>query len=305
MAKKKQTSINYIKLNQHLRLELNQISDELNKKRFIREFKNSKDDEINFKSTISEFRFAQFLEKETLAYEYNPKIDIKTPDFKFKSDREILYYFDVKRFNIPDFSVRDNNKIAELVQKIETINKPYEIYVDPIKKGDHVNLDLIFNKIKNWILKEKRKEGDILKYDIYEIEIVKTNGFNSHIICNSSEKNPEINNKKITSIIIDKINSYQKSIIEKGIPFFVGLHLTFETSIRPIDYYLEFLGSYSMNSKTRITDRFQLGEFYINPKFSQIIGLLILFDKQFYWVKNPRNRTQNLFKNVKKPSSLI
>ena len=55
--------------------ELERLSGK-NKKKFIRNFKKESQEE-NFLSTLSEFRFAQFLEKESLNYEYEPTIGKK------------------------------------------------------------------------------------------------------------------------------------------------------------------------------------------------------------------------------------
>ena len=70
----------YIEFHPDFISELKQLS-KTNKEKFIREFK-KEEDKTNFLSRISELRFAEFLERESINYEYEPTIEGKTPDFK-------------------------------------------------------------------------------------------------------------------------------------------------------------------------------------------------------------------------------
>jgi len=86
--------------------------------------------------------------------------------------------------------------------------------------------------------------------------------------------------------------------MDKGIPFFIAIHLTVDTLKSPWDYWIFFLGGTYESIDTGEVS-FQLGEFYQNQELDNLIGLLIYYNEQFYWLKNPRCKTRLEFKNVK------
>jgi hypothetical protein len=277
--------------------EMEQLS-KTNKEKFIRNFKKEKD-KTNFLSRISELRFAEFLVRESIDYEYEPIIEGKTPDFKFNLLTNSSTYFDVKRFNISDFDKLNDRKLYDLAERLKTIQKPYYVHIEQIKKKLEFDLDLAFNVIEKWILDKALKEGDAFNYENqFNIEVTKTNGIKDYVLYSYSGENPKINLNKPASDILSKIRTYQQVIIDKGLPFFVGIDLTFDTLKDPHDYCVQFLGGSCMNIDTKV-ESFQLGEFYDNSEFDGLTGLLIRYNNQFYWLNNPRNINQIEFRTAK------
>lgn len=287
----------FIDSNPRFNDDLNQLSDQ-SKEKFLRKFKKEKQ-EKNFLSTISEFRFCQFIESEGFEYAYEPKIGEKTPDFLFKIKNEKTIYFDVKRFNTSDFDSTNRRKLYEFCEKLKSIQKPYYIQVEHISDKIESNIDEAFFKAEKWILDETRRKNDfyILNPDL-KIEIIKTDGIKDNVLYLFSGNNPKIHISKPKSDIIAKLQTYQNEIINKGIPFFVAIDLTFDTLKDPFDYWLQFLGGSSMDISTG-AESFRLGEFYKNEELNSLAGLLIRYNNEFYWVNNPRNKTNIDFKNVK------
>lgn len=117
----------YLEIHSDFISEMEQLT-EINKEKFIRGFKNEKD-KSNFLSRISELRFAEFLERESFDYEYEPIIEGKTPDFKIHLATNRSAYFDVKRFNISDFDKLNDKKLYDLAERLKTIQKPYYVHI--------------------------------------------------------------------------------------------------------------------------------------------------------------------------------
>ncbi len=283
----------YIESHCDFNSELEQLS-KTNKEKFIREFKKEKN-RTNFLSRISELKFAEFLEREAIHYEYEPTIQKKTPDFKLSLKSNGFAYFDVKRFNISDLDKQNDKKLYDLAKRLKTIEKPYYVHLDQIEKELEFDLDLAFNVIKKWILQNPLKEGDEFNYkNQFNIEITKIKGIKNHVLYSYSSNNPKIHPAKIVSDVLSKIKSYQKVIIDKGLPFFVGIDLTIGTLKDPDDYWIQFLGNSSINEEL-----FQFGEFHTDSRFDGLSGLLIRFSNQFYWINNPKNNNQVKFQNVR------
>jgi hypothetical protein len=287
----------FIESHPDFRSELEQLSDK-NREKFIRNFKVESQEE-NFLSTLSEFRFAQFLERELVDYEYEPTIGQKKPDFVFKLTNNELVYFDVKRFNVSDFDKRNDKILYELAELLKTIKKPYYLHIEQIKKELSFDLQSTFLGVEKWILQNDLREGNSYNYkDMFRIEISKTNGIKNHVLYSYRGKNPTIHANKPVSDILSKIRTYQKVIIDYGFPFFVGIDLTIDTLKDPLDYWIQFCGASCIDIDTEI-ESFQLGEFYTNPELDGLTGLMIRFNNQFYWLKNPRSTKQLEFQNIK------
>lgn len=277
--------------------ELEQLSN-TSKEIFIREFKKEKD-ETNFLSRISELKFAQFLEKESIIYEYEPTIERKTPDFKAVLKSGGFVYFDVKRFNVSDFDKKNDKKLYYLAERFKTIKKPYYVDLQPIAKELKFDVDVAFNEIEKWILQNTLKEGDSYNYtNQLNIEVTNTKGIKDYILYSYSFENPKIHPCKPVSDIVSKLRKYQEVIIDRGFQFFVGLDLTFDTLINPTDYWIQFLGASCINIDTKV-ETFQLGDFYTNSEFDGLTGLLIRYNSQFYWLNNPRNNRHIKFQHAK------
>lgn len=287
----------YLESHPDFSLEMEQLS-ETNRQKFIREFKKEKD-KTNFLSRISELRFAEFLEGESIDYEYEPIIEGKTPDFKLNLTTNSSVYFDVKRFNISDFDKLNDRKIYDLAERLKTIQKPYYVHIEQIKKKLEFDLDLAFNVIEKWIIEKVLQKGDAFNYENqFNIEVTKTNGIKDYVLYSYSGENPKISQNKPASDILSKLRTYEQIIIDKGLPFFVGIDLTFDTLKDPHDYWVQFLGCYCMNIDTN-EESFQLGEFYDNSEFNGLTGLLIRYSNKFYWLNNPRNSNQIEFRTSK------
>jgi len=286
----------FINSNPGFDCELNKLSIH-SKKKFKKKLKEEKD-EINFLSTISEFRFCQFIETERFEYTYEPKIEKKTPDFLIKTENNETIYFDVKRFNTSDFESTNRRKLYQFCEKLKSIKKPYYLKIEHISDKIEFNIDEAFSKAKKWIIDKSRKKNDsyIINTDL-KIEIVKTDGIKDHVLYLFSGNNPKIHTSKPKSNIIDKIRTYQNEIINKGTPFFVAIDLTFNTLKDPSDYWLQFLGGSLIDISTG-TESFRLGEFYDDNELNGLAGLLIRYNNEFYWLNNPRNKTDIDFKNV-------
>lgn len=277
--------------------ELEQLS-KSNKEKFIREFKKEKD-KTNFLSRISELKFAEFLERESINYEYEPTIEKKTPDFKINLKSHGSAYFDVKRFNISDFDKQNDRKFYDLAKQLEKIEKPYYLHLEQIENNLEFDLEVAFNLIEKWILQNTLKEGDSFNYENqFNIEVTKTKGIKDYVLCTYSVENPKIHPSKPVSDVLSKIKCYQEVIIDKGFPFFVGIDLTIDTLKNPVDYWIQFLGGSCINIDTKV-ESFQLGEFYADPRFDGLTGLLIRFNNQFYWLINPKNKSQIKFQNAR------
>lgn len=277
--------------------ELGELSTK-SKNKFLKKLNNEKQ-EKNFLSIISEFKFCQLLELEGIEYSYEPKIGNKTPDFLIRPAIGQTIYFDVKRFNTSDSDSNNRRKLHELCKKLKTIKKPYYIQVDHVSDKINSSIDEVFSKAKNWITNENRKKDDscILNAEL-KIKIVKVDGIKDHVLYLFRGNNPKIHIAKPKSDILDKLKVYQKDIIDNDIPFFVAIDLTFGTLRDPFDYWFQFLGGYSMEDPTGI-ESFMLGEFYWNNELNSLAGLLIRYNNEFYWLNNPRNKTNIDFKNVK------
>ncbi|MBU2996273.1 hypothetical protein KO500_07495 [Cellulophaga baltica] len=282
----------YIGLHPDFNSELESLSGK-NKEKFIRFFKNEKQ-EANFLSLLSEFRFAQFLERESFIYEYEPTIGLKTPDFAFELTTKDLVYFDVKRFNISDLDKANDRKLYDLVERLKTIEKPYHVHLEQIEKELDFDLEITFEVIRKWLLQNTLNEGDSFNYEnLFSMEIGIANEIKNHVLFSYSCKNPKIHISKLASDVLSKVRTYQRDIIDNGFPFFVGIDLTIDTLKDPVDYWIQFLGGSSMNTDTGIES------FYTNSEFDGLTGLLIKYYNQFYWLNNPKNNRQIKFQNAK------
>ncbi|AIZ41137.1 hypothetical protein [Cellulophaga baltica] len=282
----------YIEQHPDFNSELEKLSGK-NKEKFIRYFKNEKQ-KVNFLSLLSEFRFAQFLEGESFVYEYEPTIGLKTPDFAFELTNKNLVYFDVKRFNISDLDKKNDKKLYDLAELLKTIEKPYYVYLEQIEKELDFDLEITFEVIKKWLLHNNLNKGDSFNYEnLFRVEIGIENKNRNHVLYSYICKNPNIHISKLASDVLSKVRTYQKDIIDNGLPFFVGIDLTSDTLKDPLDYWIQFLGGSSMNNDTSIDS------FYTNSEFNGLTGLLIKYCDQFYWLNNPKNNTQIKFQNAK------
>lgn len=287
----------FIDSNPKFNTDLNQLSNQ-SKEKFLRKLKKEKQ-EKNFLSIISEFRFCQFIESEGFECTYEPKIGGKTPDFRIRTRNEKTIYFDVKRFNTSDIDSNNNRKLHEFCEKLKSIKKPYYIQVKQVSDKIDSNIDVAFYKAREWIIDDTRKKDDfyILSPD-FKIKIKKTDGINDSVLCTIIINKPRIHIKKPISDILDKVKTYQNEIINKEIPFFVAIDLTTDTLKNPFDYWLQFLGRSSMDISAGV-ESFRLGEFYNNKELNGLVGLLIRYNYEFYWINNPRNKTKIDFKNAK------
>lgn len=287
----------YIELHPNFKMDLETLSSE-NRIKFERKLKKESQKD-NFLSTISEFRFCQFLEKESFEYEFEPKFGSKRPDFLFKTHKDETVYFDVKRFNVSDFDKRNQRMLYELCTRLKTIKKPYYLHVDQLAIELNFDINKAFIEIEKWILNNDLNEGDYYTYqDELKIEIEKTDGIKDHVLYMYSSENPKIHVNKPMTDIISKISSYQDSIIKNGFPFFVAIDLTYDTLKDPSDYWLQFLGGSCMDI-TSWSESFRLGAFYNNSLLNSLVGLLIRYNNQFYWLNNPRNQVELRFEHVK------
>ena len=287
----------FIELHPDFSLDLEGLSKK-SKEKFRRKLSREKQ-ECNFLSTISEFRFCQFLENEGLEYEFEPKIEKKRPDFLIKTKNSETIYFDVKRFNTSELDSYNRRKLYEFCEKLKTIQRSFYVQVDQVSKNINLDIENAFVEAYGWILCDERKKDDILMINNeLKIEIVKVDGIKPHVLYLFSGNNSNIHIAKPKTDVLTKLNNYKEEIIGKDIPFFVGIDLTFDTLITPCDYWLLFLGGSCMDSSTG-TESFILGEFYNGRQLDYLTGLLIRYNNEFFWLKNPRNKTLIDFKNVK------
>lgn len=270
---------------------------EANKAKFLRGFKKEKD-QTNFFSRVSELKFAEFLVRESINFEYEPTIEDKTPDFKIHLPNNRPVFFDVKRFNISDSDKLNHNKLYDLAKGLKTIQKSYTVLITQTKRELNFDLDLTINSIEKWILHNTLKKGDVFNYENkFNVVITKTDGNTDHLICFLNPENPKINQKKSADDILTKLKAYQEVIIANGYPFFVGIDLTYKTLKDPNDYWVEFLGGSCFHTESNL-ESFKLGKFYNQSEFDGLTGLLIRYNNQFYWLNNPRNSNHVNFKTT-------
>ncbi len=281
----------YFEYHPDFELELNLIQ-EPNRKKFKKKL-HKETQKANFLSTISEFKFAKFLELENLEYTYEPKIaQNKTPDFGLEINNSNTF-FDVKRFNISDNDKEDGYILSDLCNELELIKKPYAIDVQQISKSLEIDVDLAKQEIEKWLLSDEITPYSSYIYDDQlQIDIIGVHDSCENIIFMFTPNTPKIHPSKIKSDIIKKLESYNEAIIESNIPFFVAIDLTFDTLIDPRDYMYFFMASPSINNS------YVLGEFYNDKKLNGLTGILISYNTKFYWINNPRNSFEICFKNT-------
>ena len=268
--------------------------------RFIKKFEAEKN-KTNFLSLLSEFKFVQFFVNEGFNFEYDTTYFNLKPDIRIKINQQEIIG-DIKRFNLSEQDQIKEDFFYQLARKIKKIQKPYHVRIRQIKSFDYKtkDLDSIITDFNIWVDRKDIKIGEIFNFEnLFSIEIIKLNGIRDYIVWTSYNtlKN-KINPNKILNIINDKITSYEDVFIDKGFPFFVCIDLTFEVLIEPEDFEERYLGDYSLNIDDS-TEAFTLGEFYNDNSFSKIIGILIRYNGDFFWIKNPRHPEYINFKTTR------
>lgn len=266
--------------------ELNSLPNSLSE-RFVSDLKKEKN-RINFLSKISEFRFVQFFINENMNFEYDRFYLGKKPDLKFLYGNRIIIS-DVKRFNLSEEDQKKTDFFYNLVTLLKSINKPYIVRISQNKDFNYDTTEVkeVCNKFDLWINSNNTLIGEVFNYhDLLSIEIVKPNIKTNFIQFGSySMNNNKINPNKIRSIVKEKIDAYKETFIDIGIPFFVCIDIVFETLIEPCDFENRFHGNLTLNIR-ELNKTNRHGQFH-NEDFNKILGLLIRYNGNFYWIQSP------------------
>jgi hypothetical protein len=279
--------------------ELNSLPNSLSA-RFVNNLKKEKD-RINFLSKISEFRFVQFFINENLKFEFDKVYLGKKPDLKiFHGNRIIIS--DIKRFNLPEEDQKKADFFYNLVTSLKTINKPYIVRITQNKDFEYeiAEIKKVCDKFDLWLNSKNILNGAIFNYhDFFSIEIVKPNIKSNFIQFGSySMKDNKINPNKILNIVKEKIDRYKETFIDIGIPFFVCIDIVFETLIEPSDFENRFQGNLILNTRELYNSN-KYGLFH-NQNFNKILGLLIRYNGNFYWIQSPNYKDIFNFKTTLK-----
>ena len=279
--------------------EINLLPDSLSI-RFLNKF-NSETDKTNFLSRLSEFKFVQFFDREGLKFDYDTTFKKQKPDIKIKlADTEIIA--DIKRFNLSELDQDKEDFFYRLTKILKTIKVPYKVRIKQEESFDYkkIDIEVLRDNFEGWIKNKNISVGDIFNYqDLFNIEIVKRNKMTDYVQFTSySTFDNKINPHKILNIVSDKINIYQKNFIDNGFPFFICVDIVFETLITPEDFELRFLGDISL-SNCELQDSISSGGFNNDDKFAKIIGLLIRYNGDFYWIHNPKHKDFFNFKTIR------
>lgn len=266
-------------------------------------FKNkfiAESNKTNFLSLLSEFRFVEFFVKEGLTFDYDTTYKNLKPDIRIKlNEQEVIG--DIKRFNLSESDQIKEDFFYRLARNLKSINKPYYVRIKQTKPFAYstVDVDEIKHDFMIWVSKENINVGDTFYFkDMFSIEVTKLNGIRDYILYSYSTLDNKINPNKILNIIRDKITAYEEAFIDKGIPFFICVDMVFEAMIDPEEFEVKYLGGLSLNINDS-TESFDLGKFYNDTKFGKIIGILLRYNGDFYWVKNPRHQKVLNFKTTK------
>lgn len=261
--------------------QLNSIEPVLSKKIWAKLSKET--NKTNFTSTISEFRFAHFFNHEKLNPVYEPKIGTQTPDFQVTINKTNCFC-DVKKFNLSESDQQNRSLLNNLLSRLKSIEPNTYVSLNQLDLGLDFNIESAVSEISDWL--KNAKLGDIYILDSQiKIEIIKSRTNSDHILSTSNPSNPIINESKIKSIIIEKLNRYES--IAKTNPFFICIDQTFTTLREPHDYLIKFLGGSCENIDTG-AECFQLGDYYNDSKLNLLAGILLLYNTEYYWLPNPR-----------------
>lgn len=262
------------------------------KSRFLKKLSNEKD-KTNFLSTISEFRFTQFFLENNFDIAYEPKINGKTPDFLINDFSAIC---EVKKFNISEFDQNNSDRLYELFKAIGKLESEINVAIHQLTRCLDFHTESVINEFSNWLNYTKRniRENFIYQNQI-KLEILKVETGHPKILSMISPENPKIHPLKIESDILEKLYKYEG--ISKKQPFIICVDLQFDTLRDPHDYWLKFLGGSCIDIDTNV-ESFLLGEFYENTNYNSLSGILIRYNLNFYWIKNPRNEYHIPFQKV-------
>lgn len=259
---------------------------------FLKKLCNEKN-EMNFLSTISEFSFTQFFLSNNFDIAYEPKLNGKTPDFLINDFSAIC---EVKKFNISEFDQNNGDRLNELFTAIGKLESEIYVAIQQLTTCLDFHTESVVNEFSNWLNFTKR---DIRENFIYQnqikLEILKVDTGYPKILSMISPENPKIHPFKIESDILEKLHKYEE--ISKKQPFIICVDLSFDTLRDPHDYWLKFLGGSCIEIDTNL-ESFFLGEFYENINYNSLSGILIRYNLNFYWLKNPRNEYHIPFQKV-------
>jgi hypothetical protein len=242
----------------------------------------------------------EFFVKEDLTFDYDTTNKNLKPDIRIKLDNQEIIG-DIKRFNLSDCDQIKEDFFYRLASSLKSIYKPYYVFINQIKpfNYDTVNVDEIKNDFKVWVSRENIIFGDIFIFqDLFSIEVTNLNGVRDYILYSYSTLDNKINPNKILNVVIDKITTYEETFIDKGIPFFVCVDMVFDALIEPEDFEVKYNRGLTLSIDDS-TESYFLGEFKNDTKFEKMIGILLRYNGDFYWVKNPKQQKVLNFRTIK------
>jgi hypothetical protein len=245
--------------------------------------------ETNFLSTVSEFRFIQFLEQKELQVEYEPRIEGLNPDLRILLESSAVYA-DVKRFNLSDLDQKNKRFFDQLFEALKQVKHSVYVFVTQLQEFDYdsYSISALATEIEAWLFSEKRNIGDqwMDHQGFLKVQIEKINTGKNRVLSCDTPPTPVTHPRKILSVVEEKVEKYREAILDQGIPFFVCLDLVFAGTFDPQDFWDFYIGEKGTNITTG-SNFFEPGAFFTHPSIAKMIGLLIRYNQEFFWIQNP------------------
>lgn len=260
---------------------------------------------INFLSTISEYKFGEFLHSRGCSVVYDYKLEGKTPDWSFEINGEKAIC-EVKRLNADCTTLVVEELYSFIEESCSNIPSNNIVFISSDCSSNTVinnsasliaQVNNYIEDIRNFMLSEHRRQltiklghsNSFLKLVIKKLK--RTTNKNS-ITWNFGPDSIQFDIRRAySSDIVAKINKYRDLVTKHRIRFYIGLHVHFDTAITPEEIFHVYIGAGCKNIDTGCLST-MLGKFYTDDSYGIVDGLIIMFNGNFYLINNPRKSHQ-------------
>lgn len=175
-----------------------------------------------------------------------------------------------------------------LKTELSKISVNHNLFIDQKSKFNY-DIELI-NNISNsfiaWLKKKERQADEIFRYENkLNISFLKSPTAKKYIIYHPLQNT--IHDRKISGVVIEKLKNYNEALKTNAEGIIICIDLLFDSVYEPDDYIEEFraVGSVNIDTNTCFSS---LGHFYLHPECSRLLGLVILYNKKYHWIRNYR-----------------